>query len=57
MKSQFPSAISGLRGQGPDTLSEARRPTCPNMAALAPGGWHGANGPVPQRAQQYMHFK
>lgn len=57
MKSQFPSAISGLRGQGPDTLSEARRPTRPNMAALAPGGWHGANGPVPPRAQQYMHFK
>lgn len=29
MKSQFPSAISGLRGQGPDTLSEARHPPTP----------------------------
>lgn len=27
MKSQFPSVISGLRGQGPDTLSRACCPT------------------------------
>lgn len=27
MKSQFPSGISGLRGQSPDTLSRACHPT------------------------------
>lgn len=38
MKSQFPSAISGLRGQGPNTLSKAHRPQAWMWAALATRG-------------------
>lgn len=43
MKSQFPSGISGLRGQGPNTLSRACHPTLLDDTASATGGWHRAN--------------